>query len=298
MSEVIPFYPKHARVQESAHEPAPCEACPRHCVLPEDAVGACRARRERDGIVMDDNYGRVTALAIDPIEKKPLARYMPGTRVLSIGSYGCNLRCPWCQNHEIAQVGEHDVAWREILPADLVRVACLERERDPRMVGIAYTYNEPLVGWEYVRDCAELAMAEGLVNVLVSNGCFEERVVREIAPLMDAANIDLKSFSEETYRFIGGDLEQVKRTIAILAAAPTCHLEVTCLIVPGVNDTPEEMGRLARWLAALDEDLTLHVTRFHPAWRFHDRPPTSRALVRELAEVAREVLPNVYLGNM
>ena len=289
---------RHLRLVPPSEDPSVCAACPRHCALPEDALGACRGRRERDGAVIDDNYGRLTSIAIDPIEKKPLARFKPGTRVLSVGSYGCNLRCPWCQNHAIAQCGERDVPWREVLPADLVALALAERERDPKMVGIAYTYNEPLVGWEYVRDCAELAMAEGLVNVLVSNGCFDERVVREIAPLMDAANIDLKSFNEETYRFIGGDLEQVKRTIAILAAAPTCHLEVTCLIVPGVNDTPEEMGRLARWLAALDDDLTLHVTRFHPAWRFHDRPPTSRALVRELAEVAREVLPNVYLGNM
>lgn len=298
MSEVIPFYPKHARVEESEAEPAVCPACPRHCRLPEDALGACRARRERDGIVMDDNYGRLTSIAIDPIEKKPLVRFHPGTRVLSVGSYGCNLRCPWCQNHAIAQVGEHEVRWREVLPAELVRMAVFERERDPEMIGIAYTYNEPLCGWEYVRDCAELALGEGLENVLVSNGCFDERVIREIAPLIDAANIDLKAFDEETYRFIGGDLACVKRTISLLAATPTCHLEVTCLIVPGVNDTPREMERLSRWLAAVDEDITLHVTRFHPSWRFSDRQPTDRALVRSLAEVAREALPNVYLGNM
>ena len=176
-------------------------------------------------------------------------------------------------------------------------LALAERERDPKMVGIAYTYNEPLVGWEYVRDTAELALAEGLANVLVSNGCFCEGVIREVAPLIDAANIDLKAFSEEAYRFMGGNLAQVKATISYLAHTPTCHLEVTCLVVPGVNDTADEMRSLAHWLSALDDGIALHVTRFHPAWRFMDRPPTNVALVYELADVAREALPHVFVGN-
>lgn len=276
---------------------AVCDVCPRHCDLPEDALGACRARREHNGRVIDDNYGRITSIAIDSIEKKPLARFRPGTRVLSVGSYGCNMRCPWCQNHTIAQVGEHDVGWQEVLPHDLVALALRERERDPQMIGIAYTYNEPLVGWEYVRDTAELALAQGLANVLVSNGCFAERVIDEVAPLIDAANIDLKAFTDEAYRFCGGNLSQVKRTISKLAASPTCHLEVTCLIVPDLNDSPEEMRRLSQWLAALDDDITFHVTRFFPAWRFSDRRPTDVGLVYELADVAREALPHVYTGN-
>lgn len=277
---------------------AVCPCCPRRCDLPEDALGACRGRREHKGVVFDDNYGRITAIAIDPIEKKPLRRFMPGTRVLSVGSYGCNLRCPWCQNHEIAQAGEHDVAWREILPPELVEIACNERLRDPSMVGIAYTYNEPLVGWEYVRDSASLALAEGLKNILVTNGCFTEPVIREIAPLIDAANVDLKAFDDDAYRFCGGNLSQVKATISALSACPTCHVEVTCLIVVGFNDQKDEMRRLSQWLATIDPEIALHVTRFYPAWRFRNRAPTPRELVYELAEIAQEALSHVYVGNV
>lgn len=249
------------------------------------------------GEVVPTAYGRVTSIAVDPVEKKPLACWMPGSTVLSLGSYGCNLRCPWCQNHSISQVGESGVPWREASPEDIVSLATELHGEDARMVGVAYTYNEPLVAWEFVCDCGELVHEAGLANVLVSAGCVSLEVVREVAPLIDAANIDLKAFSEETYARIGGSFATVKGTIEELAATPTCHLEVTTLVVPDVNDTDAEMDALASWLASVDRDIILHVSRFFPNWRMRDRGPTPVRRVYELAEVARAHLPKVFTGN-
>ncbi|MBR3226500.1 MAG: AmmeMemoRadiSam system radical SAM enzyme [Atopobiaceae bacterium] len=274
-----------------------CDVCPRGCALPPGAHGACRARANVDGAIRPTGYGRLTAIAIDPVEKKPLARWRPGSTVLSLGGYGCNLRCPWCQNAGISQVGELDVAWREVRPNMLVALAEDARCRDSRMVGVAYTYNEPLVCWEYVRDAGELVHGAGFANVLVSAGCVSERVVQEVAPLIDAANIDLKAFSDKTYRALGGELSCVQRTIELLAATPTCHLEVTTLVVPGVNDSEDEMRQLAAWLASVDPGIVLHVTRFHPAWRKRDVGPTPVRHVYDLADVARGHLAHVYTGN-
>lgn len=274
-----------------------CDTCPRGCELVPGAVGACRARGNVDGAIVPLGSGRVTSLAVDPVEKKPLARWRPGSTVLSLGSYGCNLRCPWCQNHEISQVGEDGVPWRELAAEDIAALAQRLHSEDPRMVGVAYTYNEPLVAWEYVRDCGRLVHQAGLANVLVSAGCVSAGVVREVAPLIDAANIDLKSFSSETYSRIGGDLANVQETIRLLAATPTCHVEVTTLVVPDVNDTDEEMDALAAWLASVDPSITLHVSRFFPNWRLRDRGPTPVRRVYELADVARNHLPHVCTGN-
>lgn len=276
---------------------ARCDVCPRACTLAPGAFGACRARANEGGVVVPRGYGRLTSIAIDPVEKKPLARWRSGSTVLSVGSYGCNLRCPWCQNASISQVGEADVAWRSCLPQELVELALAAHARDPRMVGVAYTYNEPLVSWEYVRDAAELVHEAGLSNVLVSAGCVNAQVVEKIAPLIDAANIDLKSSREKTYRMLGGDLATVQRTIEILAATATCHVEVTTLVVPGVNDTEDEMDEIATWLAQVDANIVLHVSRFHPAWQKRDVGPTPVAQVYALADVARRHLPHVYTGN-
>ena len=282
-----------------------CNVCPRHCPLSPGSLGACRARRNVDGSVVAENYGRVTSLALDPIEKKPLARFHPGSYVVSVGSYGCNLSCPFCQNHEISQVGEHDVPWRIVSPEALVELTADACERDQRVVGVAFTYNEPLVGWEYVRDCARLAKRHGLVSVLVSNGCAELEVIDEIAPLLDAANIDLKSFSPAFYDACGGapgSLDAVRATIERLAAEAMCHLEVTTLVVPGMNDSEEEMAEIASWLAGLDdgrgrEKIVHHVTRFFPRWRMGGAP-TPPETVRRLADVSRRYLRHVYTGNL
>lgn len=278
-----------------------CTVCPHACMLEEGQLGFCRARRCVDGAVVSESYGKVTSLALDPIEKKPIARWRPGTIALSVGSFGCNLRCPFCQNWQISQSGQDDVLWEEVSPDELVHVALDARARDHRVESIAYTYNEPLVGWEYLRDCSLMAHEVGLANVLVSNGCANEGVIRILAPLLDAANIDYKGDADRFYRMCAGSRETVRSTIELLAATPTCHLEVTTLVIPGENDTPEEMHAIASWLASLEAryhtDLTLHVTRFFPRWRMQDRGPTPVRQVYQLADVAREHLDHVLVGN-
>ena len=184
-------------------------------------------------------------------------------------------------------------------PADLVALTLQTRAQQPQTVGIAYTYNEPLVTWEYVRDTGVLAHEAGLANVLVSNGCAQDWVIDTLAPLIDAANIDLKGFTEDYYRWCGAGtsgLQTVRATIERLAAEPGCHLEVTCLVVPGHNNQPEEMRALSSWLAAVDPGITLHVTRYFPRWKLTGAP-TPVATVYQLADVAREVLPHVAVGN-
>lgn len=274
-----------------------CQVCPHECELAPGRMGRCRARTEREGKSVAVSYGRITSIAMDPVEKKPLARWRPGHWLLSVGSYGCNLRCPFCQNHEIAQAGADEVLWRELSPERLVELCAEAHEQNPLATGIAHTYNEPLIAWEYVRDTGILAHEAGLANALVSNGYAQPWVIDELAPLVDAANIDLKGFTEEYYRWCGGSLAPVLRTIERLAAEPGCHLEVTCLVVPGRNDDPQEMRALASWLAGVDPDITLHVTRYFPRWKMEGGQPTPVATVRRLAEVAREALPHVVVGN-
>ena len=272
-----------------------CTICPHGCRLAEGQTGLCHGRVARDGRVADANYGRITSLALDPIEKKPLARFRPGAKVLSVGSYGCNLRCPFCQNASIACACERDVPWREIALAELVELAAsLMPEGN---IGIAFTYNEPLVGFEFVRDTARLSRERGLANVLVSNGSVNDGPLREVAALIDAANIDLKGFTQSFYDFVGGDLDTVKHTIEALAAEPGCHLEVTTLIIPGLNDSEDEIDAAAAWLASLDPGIPYHITRFFPCHRLQARPATPPATVHQLAAVARRHLKHVYVGS-
>ena len=239
------------------------------------------------------NYGKVVSLALDPIEKKPLRRFHSGGTVLSVGSFGCNLRCPFCQNHEISMAGEGGLRTEELLPDALADLA--ERLKPRSNIGVAYTYNEPLIGYEYVRDCAAAVRERGMLNVLVTNGTIEEAPWRALLPLIDAVNIDLKGFTEAWYKRLGGDLETVKRSIAI--AAEHCHVEVTTLLVPGENDTEDEIRALSRWLAGVNPDIPLHLSRFFPRYRMTDRPPTDAEAVYRLADVARERLRWVYEGN-
>ena len=274
---------------------AVCRICPHACAPAEGRRGLCGARIARGGEVIDENYGRVTSLALDPVEKKPLARWKPGALVLSVGSYGCNLRCPFCQNADIACAGPDDVPWREMAPAEVVDLAADARARGN--VGVAYTYNEPLVGIEFVRDTARLAHEKGLANVLVSNGMVNEGPLLELLPFIDAANIDLKGFSQEFYDVVGGDFAAVKRTIAELVATPTCHVEVTTLVIPGLNDSSEEIDAAAAWLAALNPSIPYHLTRFFPCHHMTDRPPTPIADLHRLATVARRHLDDVHVGN-
>ncbi len=270
-----------------------CELCFHHCQLEEGQTGLCRARACRDGAIVPLNYGKLTSLALDPIEKKPLRRFHPGSLILSVGSFGCNLRCPFCQNHEISMSGEDEIQTVDVSPELLADKATELRSRGN--IGVAYTYNEPLVGYEYVRDCAGLVHKRGMVNVLVTNGTIEEAPWRQLLPLIDAVNIDLTGFTSAWYRRLGGDLDTVKRSIAL--AAEECHVEVTTLLVPGENDSTEEIRELAQWLASVCPEIPLHLSRFFPRYRMADRPPTPVDQVYRLAEMARGYLSYVYTGN-
>lgn len=272
---------------------AVCGLCFHRCALEEGQTGCCRARGNRGGEVVPLNYGQVVSLALDPIEKKPLRRFHRGGMILSLGSFGCNMACPFCQNHEISMAREGELPARYMAPDEVAELAAELRPRGN--LGAAYTYNEPLVGYEYVRDCALAVREKGMYNVLVSNGMLEEQPWRELLPLIDAANIDLKGVTESWYRRLGGDLETAKRSIAL--AAEACHVEVTTLLVPGENDSEEEIRALSGWLAGISADIPLHLSRFFPRFRMTDRPPTDVETVYHLAEVARESLHWVYTGN-
>lgn len=269
-----------------------CELCFHHCRLDEGQTGFCRARGNRNGKIVSLNYGKLTALALDPIEKKPLRRFHSGSLILSVGSFGCNLHCPFCQNAGIAAVGPETYT-QDCSPEQLVQESL--RLREQGNIGVAYTYNEPLVGYEYARDCAELVHQTGMLNVLVTNGTIEEGPWKALLPLLDAVNIDLKGFTSDWYRRLGGDLATVKRSIDL--AAQHCHIEVTTLIVPGENDSEDEMRALSAWLASVSPEIPLHVSRFFPQHQMQDRPPTPVQTVYRLAEVARERLRYVYTGN-
>ncbi len=280
-----------------------CNVCPHACKLPPGATGRCRGRKhiikESVHLIVPSNYGTVTSLALDPIEKKPLNRFYPGSYILSVGSYGCNLSCPFCQNHSISTSNgsEFDSEDNRLTPEELTGIAL--NTRDKGNIGIAFTYNEPLIGYEYVLDTARLARDAGLKTVLVTAGCVNEQIAELILPCIDALNIDLKSFDSTLYRdILGGDLDTVKSFIA--KASSMCHVELTTLIVPGMNDTFEEMEKICDFICSLDNgrDIPLHISRFFPRHRMLDRPPTDVDKILSLTEFAKTKLNYVYAGNI
>ena len=282
---------------------AVCPVCPHRCRIAEGKTGRCRARGTRDGSVVPLNYGLVTSLALDPIEKKPLARFYPGSRILSVGSYGCSLNCPFCQNWEISmsdgQEFRHGRRAEDnyVSPEALADMA--EHLRLQRNIGVAFTYNEPLISYEYVMDTARLLREKDLKVVLVTNGCVNDEIADTVLPLTDALNIDLKSFQDDVYRnILGGNLAAVKNFIA--KAAEQCHVELTSLIVPGMNDSEEEIRAMTQWIASLPhgEEIPLHITRFFPRYRMQDRNPTEKAAILKLVEIARQQLKYVFPGNI
>ena len=283
---------------------ARCDVCFRHCELRDGQTGPCGARTAEGGEVRPVYYGKVSALALDPIEKKPLAMFHPGSRILSVGMLGCNLHCPFCQNHEIAQRegGEFPADTRELSPAVLAEMA--DNCRDMGNIGVAFTYNEPLVCWEYVRDTAKLVHEKGMLNVMVTNGCAEIEILDRLSPYIDAMNIDLKGFTDRYYRdVLGGDRKMVMDFIR--EAVKRCHVELTTLVVPGENDSEEEMRELSGWVASLQDvyggkpgsEIPLHISRFFPRYRMTGKKPTDVRKVYSLVKVAEENLRYVYPGN-
>lgn len=270
-----------------------CELCFHHCALDEGQTGFCRARANRDGAIVPLNYGKITSMALDPVEKKPLSRFHPGSQILSIASFGCNLRCPFCQNYHISMAAEGEQETIDLYPESVAEQAAALVYRGN--IGVAYTYNEPLIGYEYIRDCAAAVHRRDLLNVLVTNGTIEEAPWRALLEHIDAANIDLKGFTPEWYKKLGGDLDTVKRNIQI--AAERCHVEVTTLLVTDENDGEAEIRALCEWLSGIDRSIPLHLTRFIPRYKMQDRPPTPLGRLHRLVEIAGGYLDYVYPGN-
>ncbi len=271
-----------------------CPYCFHRCRLAEGQTGRCRARANAGGHSQSLSYGRVASVALDPIEKKPLARFCPGSMILSVGTFGCNLSCPFCQNFELAGAGASDIQTEELMPQKLAQFAAELKTRGN--IGAAYTYNEPMIGFEYVRDCAALIREAGMKNVVVTNGSVTDAALDEVLPYIDAYNIDLKGFTEKYYKWLGGDLETVKNFIT--RTAECAHVELTTLIVPGENDSMEDMKKMAVWIAGIDNKIPLHITRFFPRHLVKDRAPTALSSLERLASCAGEYLDDVLIGNV
>ncbi len=263
-----------------------CGICPLHCRLSEGQSGVCKGRKVVEGELIATNYGRSTSFQVDPIEKKPLYHFKPGSMIASAGANGCNLSCNWCQNCTISQFVQPT---RYMAPKDMGDWATSHD-----LVGLAYTYTEPFIWYETVRDAGAQVRKRGGVNVLVTNGMVAEEPLEALLPLIDAANVDLKFIDPEPYQEIGGDLEAVQRTIRMLARAGA-HLEITHLLVTGKVDE-DSVGRLAEWIANVDRGIPLHLTRYFPRHRW-DQPATSRRFMERVYRIASESLDHVYLGN-
>jgi len=290
-------------LEEEADDIIRCGLCPRRCAIPSGSLGACGVRGNKNGKGIVPLYGHITALALDPIEKKPLFHFRPGSMILSAGFAGCNLRCPFCQNWHISQPasGGGDVPGKHMLPGDLISAALHE---DSSM--IAYTYSEPLVHAEFLLDCMTLARHHGIANVLVTNGCANAEPAREILSLTDAANIDLKCFSADTYAKILGGVVSNGNDISVfetvldfirLACSMDVHVEVTTLVVPDLNDTVEELDSCVDFIASIDKKIPWHLSAYHPDYHWN-APPTDPAFIKEIKNRAAKKLAFVYAGNI
>jgi pyruvate formate lyase activating enzyme len=265
-----------------------CELCPTRCLIADGGRGACTVRLNRGGVLDADAYGKVVTLAVDPIEKKPLYHFHPGSRILSTGPNGCNFHCGFCQNSEISQ---QSATVHDIPPEKLARLA-----GEDGSIGVAYTYTEPFIWFEYIRDAGKLIRERGLVNVLVTNGYVNEPPLRELLPVIDAMNVDIKSMRPEFYRKVcGGKLKDVLRTVEI--AAPLCHIELTNLIIPGYNDTDDDFNLLTDWVFSVNPSVPLHFSRYYPRYRFTAGETPRESLFRAY-EIAKKKLKYVYMGNV
>lgn len=265
-----------------------CVLCPFNCVLAEGKTGICRGKQNIGGELIAVNYGLTTSMNLDPIEKKPLSNFYPGSEILSIGPNGCNLKCDFCQNYQISQ---GTVRTQYFAPEEMAVIASREGS-----MGIAYTYTEPLIWFEYVLDTAREARALGLKNVLVTNGTINPEPLEELLPWIDAMNVDIKSMDPAFYRKVcKGKLEPVLETVR--RAAGRTHIEITNLVIPGLNDADEDFEKLSAFMAGLDELMPLHLSRYYPA-HMRSNPPTPPETLERAAEIASRRLKHVYVGNV
>jgi pyruvate formate lyase activating enzyme len=279
---------KEAAYYEKKNDTVRCILCPHYCVIPDGNKGICGVRENIGGTLYASTYCQVAAIAVDPIEKKPLYHFFPGREILSVGSAGCNFRCPFCQNWHLVEGG---ISLKEVSIEDLIGLTLTSRS-----LGISYTYNEPLIQWEFVYDCSKKFHEKNLKNVLVTNGFVNPDPLKELLPFVDGMNIDLKFFTEKSYKNVSqGSLAPVKNTIAI--AAKECHVEVTTLVVTGLNDREDEIRSIVDFISSINPEIPFHISRYFPSYRFN-APPTDEAFMEKAYKIAREKLRSVYLGNI
>lgn len=274
-----------------------CKACNWYCNIPDGLTGICGIRQNKGGDLYLLVYGKAVAVHVDNIEKKPLFHFMPGTRIFSFGTVGCNFHCLFCQNYDISQIklkNEEEAIGEDLMPKDAVKY-CLEND----IPSIAYTYNEPAIFFEYAYDTAMLAHKHGIKNVFVSNGYESKEALEKIHPYLDAINIDLKGFNEEFYKDVCSAklrpvLDNIKRTHKM-----GIWLEVTTLIIPGKNDSDEELRQIAEYVASVSKDIPWHVTAFYPAYKMMDTPPTPAETLERAYKIGKKAgLKYVYTGNI
>jgi len=271
-----------------------CTLCPHLCTISPDNTGICRVRKNSDGELYSEVYGKVSALNSDPIEKKPLYHYHPGKSILSIGSIGCNFKCNFCQNWEISQpTKEHLRTLHDFSPRSIIDLTIRNKS-----FGISYTYNEPTIWFEYMFDIAKLAHEKNLKNVVVSNGYINKEPLKELLKYIDAFNIDLKAFDTAFYKkYASARLEPVKLSLEMIKASGK-HLEITNLIIPGLNDDPEIFHKMVRWIADKPgRETVLHLSRYFPTYKM-DIKSTPLSTLNELFDIAKSELDHVYLGNI
>ncbi|AEX85722.1 pyruvate-formate lyase-activating enzyme [Marinitoga piezophila KA3] len=267
-----------------------CTLCPHNCIIKNSSTGICRVRKNVDGKLYTLNYGEITAIANDPIEKKPLFHFHPGENIISIGTWGCNFRCKFCQNFEISQ----ESPWKiyKLTPQDILNLLL---ENHAKM--LAFTYSEPNIWYEFVLDTAKLVKKHGIKTVMVTNGYISEKPLMELLPYIDAMNIDLKGFNNEFYaKIIGGKKEPVMNTIK-LAYNFISDVEITTLIVTEGNDDEREFTELVKWISSISKNIPLHISRYYPVYKYN-KPPTPIETLKKFYEIARKHLNFVYLGNV
>lgn len=273
-----------------------CELCPHHCKIADKECGLCGVRTNHNGILISDNYGLVSALNMDPIEKKPLYHFLPGTKILSIGSYGCNLKCNFCQNHTISQIDNKlSLSGGKYYSTDNIVELANGRTNN---IGLAFTYNEPAVWFEFMYDIASKIAETNLITTMISNGYINEKPLKDLIPLIDAFNIDLKAFNNSFYRAeTGASLKPVLRTLKTISESEK-HLEITMLVIPGLNDDLEEFEQMTKWIATnCGRDTVLHLSRYFPSYK-SNRNITPIQTIRSMYDIAKAQLNFVYPGNI
>ena len=268
-----------------------CRLCPHNCVIGEGKYGICGTRTVQSGKLYTTIYGEVSAIAMDPIEKKPLYHFYPGSSILSIGTVGCSFKCPFCQNYHISQNPDYPTDFYS--PEDIVKIAL-----NKNSIGVAYTYSEPLIWYEYVYDTCIEARKRGLKNVFVTNGYINQKPLEDLLKYADAFNVDLKSFNKDFYRkVLKGKLEAVLETITEISKHAEIDLEITTLVIPGYNDSNEEMEKITDFIASLNVNIPYHLSAYYPAYKF-TAPPTPGETLERLKKIADKKLNYVYLGNV